>query len=206
MDQTERWLEWAIELQAIAQDALTYCENPFDRERFERVREIAADIIHYKSEIPTEKVKELFCSETGYQTPKLDCRAAIFKEDKILLVKERDGKWSLPGGWVDVHLSVRENVIKEVKEEAGLDVTTEKVIAVQDREKHNKPIYAYRVCKVFVQCAVTGGEFVPNMETSESAYFAKDQLPPLAEEKNNKEQITMCFAAHAATHWETLFD
>ncbi|MGL5435227.1 MAG: NUDIX hydrolase N-terminal domain-containing protein [Lachnospiraceae bacterium] len=206
MDQSEKWLQWAIELQAIAQNALTYCENPFDRERFEQVREISADMICHKSDISAEKVKELFCSEIGYQTPKLDTRAAIFKDGKILLVKERDGRWSLPGGWVDVNQSVRENTIKEVKEEAGLDVTTERVIAVQDRDKHNKPIYAYRICKIFILCMVTGGKFEANIETTESDYFAIDQLPLLATEKNNEEQIRMCFDALRAEHWETLFD
>ncbi len=206
MDQSEKWLEWAIELQAIAQNALTYCEDPFDRERFEQVRAIAADMICHKSDISAEKVTELFCGETGYQTPKLDSRAAIFKDGKILLVKERDGKWSLPGGWVDVNQSVRENTIKEVKEEAGLLVTADRVIAVQDRERHNKPVYAYRVCKIFVLCTVTGGAFEANMETSASDYFAPDQLPPLALEKNNEEQIRMCFDAYHAEHWETLFD
>ena len=104
----------------------------------------------------------------GYQTPKLDTRAAIFKEDKILLVREKNGTWSLPGGWVDVNVSVRENVIKEVKEEAGLDVRPELVIAVQDREKHNLPVYAYKVCKIFVLCSACGGEFQENIETTES--------------------------------------
>lgn len=112
----------------------------------------------------------------------------------------------MPGGWVDVNQSVKENTIKEVKEEAGLDVTADRVIAVQDREKHNKPVYAYRVCKVFVLCTVTGGRFEDNIETTESDYFALDQLPPLATEKNNEEQIRMCFDAYAAKHWETLFD
>ena len=151
MDNNEKWLEWAVELQSIAQSALYYCKDKFDIERFERIREISAEMISHKSDIPVEKVKNLFCNEIWYQTPKLDCRAAIFKYNKILLVKESNGLWSLPGGWVDVDLSVKENIIKEVKEEAGLDVTPEKIIAVQDREKHNKPVYAYKICKVFFQ-------------------------------------------------------
>jgi ADP-ribose pyrophosphatase len=138
MNINEKWLQWAVELQCIAQAGLFYAKDQFDGERYERVREIAAEMISYKSEIPLSKVKDLFCSETGYQTPKLDSRAAIFKDDKILLVRERNGTWSLPGGWVDVGLSVKENIIKEVKEESGLDVTADLVIAVQDRERHNR--------------------------------------------------------------------
>lgn len=206
MKENEKWLQWAVELQSIAQTGLYYCENKFDIERFERIREIAAEMISYKSEIPVDKVKDLFCNEVGYQTPKLDSRAAIFKDDKILLVKENNGTWSLPGGWVDVDLSVKENTIKEVKEEAGLDVTADKVIAVQDREKHNLPIYAYKVCKIFVLCTVVGGQFEKNIETVESRYFALDELPLLAEEKNNKEQIEMCFKSYKTDNWETMFD
>lgn len=206
MNTNEKWLQWAVELQSLAQAGLFYTKDEFDAERYERVREIAAEIISLKSDIPVEKVKDLFCNEIGYQTPKLDTRAAIFKEDKILLVKEKNGTWSLPGGWVDVNVSVKENTIKEVKEEAGLDVSADLVIAVQDREKHNLPIYAYKVCKIFVLCSVIGGSFEDNIETVESRYFALDELPALATEKNNAEQIKMCFDAYHSEHWDTWFD
>ncbi|MGN1002085.1 MAG: NUDIX domain-containing protein [Oscillospiraceae bacterium] len=149
---------------------------------------------------------DCFCCETGYQTPKLDCRAAIFEGDKILLVHERDGRWSLPGGWVDVGLSVGENTVKEVKEEAGLDVRPELIIAVQDMDRHNPSVHAFKVCKVFVLCTRLGGGFRENIETTESAYFSLDELPVLSLEKNTAEQIEMCFAARAAEHWKTLFD
>lgn len=171
MNRSENWLEWAVELQSIAQAGLYYGKDKFDLERYERIRDITAEMISYKSEIPVEKVKDLFCNETGYQTPKLDTRAAVFKDNKILLVRENNNTWSLPGGWVDVNVSVLENTIKEVKEEAGLDVTADLVIAVQDREKHNLPVYAYKVCKIFVLCTEVGGSFEKNIETVESKYF-----------------------------------
>ena len=199
-------LEWAIELQSIAQGGLYYCKDKFDIERFERIREISAEMISLQSDIPLEKVKDLFCNEIGYQTPKLDTRAAIFKNNKILLVQESNGTWSLPGGWVDVDLSIKENTIKEVKEEAGLNVTAGMIIAVQDREKHNLPVYAYKVCKVFVLCSLIDGEFKKNIETIKSDYFSLDNVPLLATEKNNKEQIKMCFEAYQSTNWKTLFD
>lgn len=205
-NKNEKWLQWAVELQSIAQAGLFYTKDKFDKERFERIREISADMISYKTEIPKEKVKDLFCCENGYQTPKLDSRAAIFKDNKILLVQENDGKWSLPGGWVDVDVSVKENVIKEVKEEAGLDVTADFIIAVQDRDKHNLPIYAYKICKIFILCTVIGGEFQKNIETIDSNYFALDELPNLAEEKNTKEQISMCFDALHSDHWTPLYE
>lgn len=206
MNKNEKWLEWAIELQSLAQAGLFYGKDLFDMERYERIRAIAAEMISYKTEIPEEKVKNLFCNEIGYQTPKLDTRAAVFQDGRILLVKENNGTWSLPGGWVDVQVSVMENVIKEVREEAGLDVTVDQVIAVQDREKHNLPVYAYRVCKIFMLCSVVGGAFEPNIETVESRYFGIDELPALAEEKNNEEQVRMCFEAYHTENWKTLID
>ncbi len=134
-EQEYRWLEWAKELQFIAQAGLTYTKDPFDKERFERVREIAAEIMSLQGRLPLAQVKDLFCNETGFQTPKLDTRAAIFKDDKILLVEENDGTWSMPGGWVDVMETVKSNTVKEVKEEAGLDVEAVRVIALHDRKR-----------------------------------------------------------------------
>lgn len=206
MDKNERWLKWAIELQSIAQAGLTYGKDIYDHERYERIREISAEIISYMSDISLEKVKDLFCNESGYQTPKLDTRAAIFEDGKILLVRENNGKWSLPGGWCDVNVSVRENTVKEVKEESGLDVVADKIIAIQDRSKHNLPVYAYGVCKIFVQCSVIGGKFEKNIETTGFRYFSADELPELATEKNNEEQIRMCFEAYCSNDWETQFD
>lgn len=206
MDKNEKWLEWAIELQSLAQAGLTYGNDVYDKERYERIRDIAAEMLTYKTAISLEKVKELFCNETGYQTPKLDTRAAIFDKDKILLVREKNGKWSLPGGWVDVNVSVKENTVKEVKEESGLDVTADRLIAVQDRAKHNLPVYAYGVCKIFVLCSVVGGRFEKNIETMESGYFSENELPALAAEKNNEEQVRMCFEAYRDQNWIVRFD
>ena len=206
MNKNEKWLEWAIELQSLAQAGLTYGKDVYDRDRYERIRDISAEILSYKTDISVEKVKNLFCNEIGYQTPKLDTRAAVFEHEKILLVKENNGKWSLPGGWVDVNLSVKENTVKEVKEESGLDVTADRIIAIQDRDRHNLPAYAYGVCKIFVLCSVIGGEFEKNIETTEFRYFNKAELPELATEKNTKEQIEMCFNAYYNKNWIAEFD
>lgn len=206
MDENMKWLNWAVELQSLAQAGLTYGKDVFDLERYERIREISAEMLAHKTNLSVEKVKELFCNETGYQTPKLDTRAAIFENERILLVRENNGKWSLPGGWVDVNVSVKENTVKEVKEESGLDVTADRIIAVQDRAKHNRPLYAYGVCKIFVLCSVIGGKFVENIETTGFCYFSENELPRLAEEKNNEEQIKMCFEAYRNKEWITVFD
>ena len=202
----EPWLKWAIEIQSIAQIGLTYTKDEYDKERYEQLRNIASEMLSYKTDIPVDKVKNLFCNEQGYQTPKLDTRAAIFKDDKILLVHEKNGFWSLPGGWVDILESIESNTIKEVKEEAGLDVVAKKVIAIQDRNKHNTPIYPYGVCKVFVECEVMGGEFVENIETVEIGYFSIDNLPELAEEKCTPKQVEMCFEAKNNKNWQVYFD
>ncbi len=202
----EPWLSWAVELQALAQAGLEYGHDRFDLERYERIRAIAAEMVAYKADISPEKVRDLFCNETGYQTPKLDTRAAIFEKGKILLVREMDGRWSLPGGWVDVWLSVGRNAVKEVKEEAGLDAEALFLIAVQDYDRHNRPKHAHKICKIFVMCRALGGAFQPNTETTASGWFALDDLPPLAENKNTVEQIRMCFEAKNADHWVTRFD
>ena len=203
----EKWLKWAIEIQGLAQSGLAYTTNVYDIERYERLREISAEIIEEKSNLNLEKVKDLFCNETGYQTPKIDTRAAIFKDNKILLVHENNGTWSLPGGWCDVLESVKSNTIKEVKEEAGLDVKATKIIAVQDRNKHNRPIYVYGVCKIFVMCEIIGGEFKENIETTEMKYFALDELPEnFANDKCTKEQVEMCFGAKDDDNWQVQFD
>lgn len=207
MDKKEKWLEWAMEIQSIAQAGLTYGHDEFDKERYERLREISAEILAYKTDMTVEKVKNLFCNETGYQTPKVDTRAAVFENGKILLVHEKNGRWSLPGGWCDVDQSVAENTVKETVEEAGLEVKPTKLIAVQDRNKHNTPVYAYGVVKIFVMCTLIGGSFVENIETTETKYFARNEIPEnLANEKVTREQIEMCFDAYNDEHWMTQFD
>lgn len=207
MDSNAKWVDLIIELQSLAQAGLTYGKDIYDKERYKRIREISAEMMSDLTELPLEKINGLFCNEIGYQTPKIDTRAVIFKEDKILLVQENDGTWSLPGGWCDVNVSVAENTIKEVKEESGLDVIAEKIIAVQDRTKHNLPRYAYGVCKIFMLCSVIGGRFEENVETIGFDYFTEDNLPILADAKNTKEQIQMCFEAYRKGNaWKVMFD
>lgn len=202
----EQLLNWAIEIQALAQAGLTYTKDPFDQERFERLRTIATEMLSVQSPIPIPHLRQLFAEEVGYPTPKLDTRAAIFSDNKILLVQEKNGLWSLPGGWVDIDQSIKENTVKETFEETGLTVEPLKITAVQDRNKHNLPRYAYSVCKIFVECRLIGGHFVKNIETTQIDWFSLSSLPSLAEEKNTKKQIEMCFEAHNHDAWDVLFD
>lgn len=200
-------VDYIIELQSLAQAGLYYGHDEFDKERYQRIREISAQMLSLCSEMPVETVIDVFCHEIGYQTPKLDTRAAIFNEKgEILLVQEKDGLWSLPGGWVDVNTSIKENIEKEVKEEAGLDVVATKIIAVMDRDKHNLPRYIYKVIKVFMLCEVKSGKFKKNLETIASEYFSLGDLPPLSTAKNNHQQIQLCFQAYHQKQWQTYFD
>lgn len=205
MNDLDELIRLAMELQSIAQNGLAYTRDAFDKERFERVREISAQIMAMKTELPLEKIKDVFCGEYGYQTPKLDTRAAVFQDGKILLVKEQGG-WSLPGGWCDYNQSPASNTVKEAREEAGLDVVPVKVIAIQDRNKHNFPQYANPICKIFFQCDVLGGSFQENLETTESAFFSPDELPALNGDKNTLEQVKMCFDAASDPDWKTVFN
>lgn len=206
MQKNEKWLQWALELQGIAQAGLYFGTGKFDLERYARIREIAAEIISDGAELPVDKVKDMFCSDVGYLTPKLDTRAAIFRGDKILLVQENSGAWSMPGGWVDQDTSILENTVKEVEEEAGLTVTADRLIALQDLDKNNLKLHPFKVIKAFVQCSVVGGRFHENIETVGSGYFGMDELPELADDKNTKDQIALCFRAKDTLHWNTIFD
>ena len=201
-----RVLELAMELQDIAQTGIYYGTGKFDRERYQQIRDIAADLISRCPGKPLETTKLAFCNDIGYATPKLDTRAAIFKEGKILLVKENNGLWSMPGGWVDPDMSILENTVKEVREEAGLTVTADRLIALLDLDKNNAKYHPFKVIKAFVLCRVTGGHFHENIETVDSAYFGPDELPELTMDKNTPDQVALCFQAHDAEHWETVFD
>ena len=206
MRSENRLLDIAEELQSIAQNGLAYVKDVYDMERYTRLRELSAELMSMISGEPIEKVKDLFCTDKGYQTPKIDTRSAVFREGEILLVKENNGEWSLPGGWFDPWLSVGENAVKETKEESGMDVTPLRIIAVQDRDRHNKPEYAWKICKVFVLCRLEGGEFAPNSETVECGFFSLDELPELCGAKNTREQVEMCFEAAESEDFRTLFD
>src|SRR5579883_2269846 len=132
MTEEPRWLIWARELQALAQTGLTYARDPYDRERYERLGNLAAEIMADHTGAEVEKVRMLFGQQLGYATPKVDVRGAVFRGERLLLVREKAdaGRWTLPGGWADVNESPAEAVAKEVREEAGLVVRASKLAAV----------------------------------------------------------------------------
>ena len=133
---SHKWLEWAKRIQSLSQAGLTFSKDIYDIERYEELRSISAEIMEEHTDLEMEKVRNLFANETGYQTPKVDVRGAVFNDDKILMVKEKiDDRWSLPGGFCDVGLSPTENIVKEIKEESGYDVVHRKLIALLDTTK-----------------------------------------------------------------------
>lgn len=200
------WLEWAKELQDLAQNALAYCKDAYDIERFERIRQISAEMMSEITDLPLLKVKDYFCSGDGYQTPKIETRAAVFCDDRILLVQERSGLWCMPGGWVDYNMSVRKNAVKEVLEEAGMVVEAERLIALEDRNRHHEVPHAHEILSVLVLCRYVSGSFIPNTETVDCGFFPLDGLPPLATGKTTRAHIQLSHEALKDPHWFVPFD
>ena len=202
------WKKWAQELQFLAQCSLAYSKDKFDRERSERIRDIACEMLSYKYDLPIEKIKMDFASEIGYQTPKVETRAAIIKDNKILLVKEQlDGKWALPGGYQDVNVSIRENVIKEASEEAGAVVQPLKVVAVLDYNRHHHVNFPLGMVKIFVLCEYINHSFNENTETLGAEFYSLDDLPELSLTRTTKKQLEMCFECYKdPQNWDTIFD
>jgi ADP-ribose pyrophosphatase YjhB (NUDIX family) len=188
------WLNIAKRLEAIAQTGFTYSEDEYDKERYQEIRDISHTIFNYYTGAPVEKIQNLFEGEIGYPTPKVDIRGVIFQNKQILLVKEKiDGLWALPGGWADIPYTPSEVVVKEVREEAGLDVKPIKLLAVFDKKCHAHPPSALYVYKMFILCDIIAGKPEPGMETSAVAFFSRDKLPDLSEERNTLEQVHSLF-------------
>jgi ADP-ribose pyrophosphatase YjhB (NUDIX family) len=203
------WLRWARELQAIAQIGLTYSgESHFDVERYTRIREIAAEIVAAGGGVETGAVLALFGGQTGYATPKVDVRGVVFRDDKILLVREvSDGGWALPGGWADVNQSAAESVVREVLEESGYETRAVKLLAVYDRSKHDHaPAFPFHVYKLFILCEVTGGASSAGPETSAVGFFAEDALPELSQSRVTPAQIRRLFEHHRHPEWAADLD
>jgi ADP-ribose pyrophosphatase YjhB (NUDIX family) len=189
-----KWLDWAKQLQSIAQTGLAYSKDVYDMERFEEIRKISVDILAQYTNIEKTIIKDIFASETGYATPKVDIRAVVFKKNKILMVRENtDGKWSLPGGWADIGLTPSEVAVKEVKEESGFDVKAVKLLAVLDKKCHPHPPSAFHIYKIFILCEIIGGQPAKGIETSEVNFFAENELPPLSTGRITKTQMEMAF-------------
>lgn len=206
-----QWLRWARELQAIAQNGLTFAQDPFDRERYEAVRAIASAMIAQPAGVTPADITSLFSPDPGYMTPKVDVRAAVFKDDTILLVKEAsDGGWTLPGGWADVGDAPGEAAAREVLEEAGYRVRPVKLLAVYDRSRHDHPPHVHDIYKLFFRCELEDENPVDakhqGLETDGVGFFRLDELPALSVGRVTATQIARLFAHAANPAWPTDFD
>lgn len=187
-------LEIVKKIQAIAQSGLEYSSNEYDIERYQELRNISIEMMHKLTGANIHKIKKLFASESGYQTPKVDIRSVIFKGRKILMAREKsDNRWSIPGGWAEVGLTPFEVAVKEVKEETGLIVKPLRLLAVIDKKRHPHPPGIYHVYKMFILCKEIGGKLDCGMETSEVGYFGINELPQLSEMRITKSQLLLMF-------------
>jgi ADP-ribose pyrophosphatase YjhB (NUDIX family) len=203
----DKWLEWATRLQSIAQAGLTFGENQYDLDRYQQIRNLSVEIMHEYTGVSNEKIRDLFASETGYQTPKVDIRASVFRDNKILMVKEKiDGAWSLPGGWADVNSSVSESAVRECLEEAGAKVRPKRIVAIHVANRHCEFLYPCTIYKVIVECELIESNFVSNTETLEADFFPIDSLPRLSTERNTRSQIELCYEARKHPVFEANFD
>lgn len=204
-----KWLEWAKQMQAIAQTGLTYAVDVYDRERYEALRALSVEILSEYSGVETERVRELFAGETGYATPKTDVRGVVFRDGKILMVQEKsDGGWTIPGGWADIGLTPSEVVVKEVREESGFDVRPVRLLAVLDKKRHPHPPSPFHIYKIFIHCEITGGEALEGVETSGVRFVGEDELDglELSVERNTESQLRSVFALARDPGSEVLFD
>jgi len=202
-----KWLEWSQKLQAIAQNGLTYSEGVYDIERYKQLQAIATEIMATYSDVEHSYLLDLFSGEVGYATPKVDVRGAIFRDDTILLVKERaDGLWTLPGGWADVGESPSEVVVKEVYEESGYQTRATKLLAVYDRDKQGHPPFPFYVYKLFFQCELIGGSPSSSIETEAVDFFSEDALPELSIGRVTPTQIARLFQHYRQPDLPTDFD
>ena len=202
-----RWLEWGKQLQSIAQNGLTYTEGVFDRERYKLLQAIAAEILATYSNVEPSYLLDLFDREVGYATPKVVVRAAVFRDDTILLVRERhDGCLTLPGGWADTGESPSEAVVREVYEESGYQTRAIKLLAIYDKNKHGYPPSQHHTYQLVIQCELLGGSPSQNIETDGVEFYRETELPELSCTRVMPAQIARMFEHYRNPDWPTDFD
>ena len=202
-----RWLTWGRELQALAQIGIHYAVNEFDRERYQRLAHIAAEILNEYSQLPQERLQVLFDAQTGYATPRIDVRSAVFNDGKLLMVRERsDNGWTLPGGWADVGDTPAAAAEREVWEEAGYRVQARRLVGVYDANRAGV-LELFHAYKIIFLCDLVSGETRPSSETSEVAFFGRSELPQaLSSRRTTRRQLEDAFRAVSDPNFATIFD
>src|SRR6266446_1670492 len=207
MHMEAKWIEWVRRLQAIAQNGLMFSKDPFDRERYEQVRSVAAEILASYTATDMALISNLLRGEQGYATPKMDVRGAVFHANRLLFVRETsDGLWTLPGGWADVGESPATAVVREIQEESGFETQVCKLVALYDRNKHGHPPMLFHVYKAFFLCDLVGGSASTSLETSEVAFFGWEEIPRLSAARVTVRQIEKLFTHHMNRELPTEFD
>ena len=201
------WLAWGRKLQGIAQSGLAHTSNPFDAERYEAIRALAAEMLADRTGGDAGAIRGLFEQERGYATPKVDVRGAVFDGDKLLMVKERgDGQWAIPGGWADINESPSKNVEREILEESGYVAKARKLIAVYDRHLHPHTPHPWHSYKVFFLCDNIAGEATASIETSDVGFFSEKEVSALSLAKVTPDQVSRVFEHHNNPDWPADFD
>lgn len=200
-------LDLARRLLALAQNGLHFTPLEYDRERYQEIAQIAAQLLELERGLPAERLRQTWFVEDGYATPKLDVRGAIFRDDRVLLVRETtDGKWTLPGGWADVNDSPSHAMEKEIEQESGFTARAVKLAALYDRNKHGHPPYLFHSWKAFFICEITGGQARTSHETDGVEFFALNALPELSTGRSTAAQIRRMYEHHLHRDWPTEFD
>ncbi len=202
-----RFIEWAREIQALAQTGYHYAQDDYQRDRCKRLMEIAAEMISGNSDVEFLSLAKVFQSQIGYATPKIDVRAAVFRDGKILLVRERmDGGWTMPGGWADVGDIPSQAAEREAWEEAGFRVKAIKVIGVYDANRVG-PLEIFHAFKIVFWCQLIDGNPRPSQETSDVAFFGPNEIPSvLSGERTKSRHINDAFLVLANPECPTVFD
>ena len=174
-------LEWARKVQAIAQNGLAFSRDPFDRVRYQELEQLTATMLATELEVPLATVRAFWEGEHGYATPKVDVRGGVFRNGEVLLVRERtDGRWTLPGGWVDVNDAPSSAVAREILEESGYQARAVKLAALFDKNRHAHPPGIHHIYKLFFLCELVGGSPATSAETDAVGFFPVHSLPELS--------------------------
>ena len=201
-----RWLEILRALQGMAQTGLTYAKDPYDLARYEELRTLVAEMLEMGTGIPSSTALDAFARQIGYATPKVGVRGAIFRDNRILLVRERrEQLWAMPGGWCDINQTPAECIEREIREESGLTARASRLAACHDTRLHNPPHIWHHYQLHFI-CEETGGTLAPSDETDDAGFFLLDALPVLSLSRNTVAQIEMMFRHNADQGLETEFD
>jgi len=208
-DSRPAWLRWAQRIQSIAQTGLTYARDPYDRERYEQLREIAAEMTAAGLEEDLDAVRPLLASGTGYPTPKVDVRAVVFRGEELLFVRERRSRrWAFPGGWADVGDTPSIAAERETLEESGYRVRAQKALAILDKTRHEHPPSLDYTYKILIGCRLEGGDPTTSHEIDEVGFFTEAAAGDLELDldRTTPGQVRLAFAHHRDPALPTALD